>query len=64
MWSCNGEHVKPLEEFCSIYGKGLQRDHLLSQLGMLPDLLRTVNDQQHYGIKRVAFIGTIVDIRM
>lgn len=62
MWSCNSEHVKPLEEFCSIHGKDLQIDCLISQLGMLPDLLQTVNDQQHYGIKRVAFIGTIVDI--
>ena len=60
--SCNGEHVKPSEDFCSMYGKDLQIDCLISQLGMLPDLLRTVNDQQHYGIKRVTSIGTVVDI--
>ena len=43
MRSCNGEHVKPLEEFCSMYGKELQID-LISQLGILPDLLQVVND--------------------
>ena len=60
--SCNGEHVKPSEDFCSMYGKDLQIDCLISQLGMLPDLLQTVNDQQHYEIKRVTSIGTVVDI--
>ena len=44
MRSCNGEHLKPLEEFCSMYGKELQIDDLISQLGMLPDLLQVVND--------------------
>ena len=45
-----------------MYGKDLQIDRLISQLGMLPDLLRTVSDQQHYGMKHVTSIGTVVDI--
>ena len=60
--SCNGQHVKPSEEFCSMYGKDLQMDRLLSQLNMLPDLVRTVSDQQQYGIKSVTSIRTILDL--
>ena len=60
--SCNGECIKPSEEFCSMYGKDLQIDRLSSQLNMLPDLVRTVSDQQQYGIKSVTAIGTILDL--
>ena len=45
-----------------MYGKDLQIDCLISHLGTLPDLLQTVNDHQHYEIKCVTFIGTVVDI--
>ena len=29
---------------------------------MLPDLVRTVSDQQQYGIKKVTSIGTLIDL--
>ena len=45
-----------------MYGKDIQLDRLSSQLNMLPDLVRTVNDQQHYGIKSVTSIGTILEL--
>ena len=45
-----------------MYGKDLQMDRLSSQLTMLPDLVRTVSDQQQYGIKKVASIGTLIDL--
>ena len=45
-----------------MYGKDLQMDRLVSQLKMLPDLVRTVSDQQQYGIKSVTAIGTLVDL--
>ena len=45
-----------------MYGKDLQIDRLSSQLNMLPDLVRTVSDQQQYGIKSVTAIGTILDL--
>ena len=60
--SCNGEHVIPSEEFSSMYGKDLQMDRLSSQLTMLSDLVRTVSDQQQYGIKKVTSIGTLIDL--
>lgn len=60
--SCNGEHVVPTEEFSSMYGKDLQMGRLSSQLMMLPDLVRTVSDQQQYGIKSVTSIGTLLDL--
>ena len=50
--ACNGEHVKPSEEFCSMYGKDLQMDRLVSQLRMLPDLVRTVSDPRQKHLAR------------
>ena len=45
-----------------MYGKDLQMDRLSSQLTMLSDLVRTVSDQQQYGIKKVTSIGTLIDL--
>ena len=60
--SCNGEHVKPSDAFCSLYSQELKIERLTSQLGMLPDLVRTANDQLEYPVKSVTLIGTIVDM--
>lgn len=57
--SCNAVQMKPSAAFCTMYKDGLQIDRLTTQLSMLPDLLKTVNDQQQLGIRKVTSIGTV-----
>lgn len=57
--SCNAVQMKPSAAFCTMYKDGLQMDRLTTQLSTLPDLLKTVNDQQRLGIRKVTSIGTV-----
>ena len=57
--SCNAVQMKPSAAFCTMYKDGLQMDRLTTQLSMLLDLLKTVNDQQQLGIQKVTSIGTV-----
>ena len=64
--SCNGVSVQTLfplsEKFTTLYCDLLDLDMLKVQLAMLPDLLKTINEQQNLGIKSVTSVSTIVDL--
>ena len=60
--SCNGITVQPSESFAAMYAKDLNLDRLRIQLCMLPDLLRTANEEHELGVKKVTSIGTIVEL--
>ena len=45
-----------------MYAKDLNLDRLRIQLCMLPDLLRTANEEHELGVKKVTSIGTIVEL--
>ena len=60
--SCNGITVQPSESFAAMYAKDLNLDRLRIQLCMLPDLLRTANEEHELGVKKVTSIGSIVEL--
>lgn len=60
--SCNGTVVQPSVDFKTMYAGDLGFDRLMIQLSMLPDLLRTANEQNHLGIKKVTSIRTVCEL--
>ena len=61
--SCNGITVQPSESFAAMYAKDLNLVRLRIQLCMLPDLLRTANEEHELCVvKKVTSIGTIVEL--
>ena len=54
---CNGETVKLSGSFQDIYKDDLNFERLTLQLSMLPDLLRTANEKQNMGIKKVTSVA-------
>ena len=63
--SINGGKVNPSESFCSMYSEDIDIDKLKMQLSLLPDLLRTANNEMSgHGvpIRKVTSIRTVIDL--
>ena len=59
---CNGVSVQPSEEFMEKYSTDVNVERLKVQFTMLPDLIKTANEQYQFAIKRVTSINTLCDI--
>ena len=60
--SCNDIPVQFSVEFVEKYSTDLNMERLKVQLAMLPDLIKTANEQYHFGIKKVTSINTLCDV--
>ena len=60
--SCNGATLELSSIFKSVYAADVKVDNLLVQLSMLPDVVRTANEQYHLGIRKVTSVNTVCDI--
>ena len=60
--SCRGTVIQPSEKLKRLYSEDINFDNLKVQLQMLPDLVHTVNEQCHLGIKKVTLISTICEV--
>ena len=59
--SCSGT-IQPSEKLKRLYSEDINFDNLKLQLQMLPNLVHTVNEQCHLGIKKVTLISTICEV--
>ena len=60
--SCSGTVIQPSEKLKRLYSEVINFENLKVQLQMLTDLVCTVNEQCHLGIKKVTLISTICEI--
>ena len=61
--SCSGKLVQPSATFQKMYESDFPRiDRLSLQLSMLPDLIKTANEQHDMGLKKVTSISTLCDV--
>ena len=60
--SCNGMHVELSESFRKECEGDLDVNLLATQLVMLPDVIKTANQQHNFTIKKVTSITTVCDV--
>ena len=60
--SCNGMHVELSENFQKACEGDLDVNLLATQLLMLPDVIKTANQQHKFTIKKVTSITTVCDV--
>ena len=59
---CNGVAAQFSEDFLEKYLTDVNVEQLKNQLTMLPDLIKTANEQYQFGIKTVTSINTLCDV--
>lgn len=60
--SGNGKIVSPSAQVVELYQDDIALDHLVVQLPILPDLLKTANEEQNLGIKKITSMSTICEL--
>lgn len=60
--SCNGVHIELSEAFQEVCEGDVDVDLLATQLLLLPDVIKTANQQHNFTIKKVTSIATVCDV--